>query len=501
MFSALLTVSLSIVAGASLAFFGLAERRRLASSIDSFALIASLAVVLGHLLPHAIASIGLFALLPFALALFIPALLERAVDRADHAAGHGAALELSYIGLLAHQFGDGLGLGVFSSGPHEGHLHLDLMLGVGAHTIPIATLMTSAFLRQRGARSAALRAAGLIAAGVLGVALASRIPGELLNHADPWISAAVGGLLLHIVLHDPESPNERQRPSRFAELLALSFGIALLFLGGGYDHSHGIEGATGSSIGPNMLELLGTIGGPLTLGFIALYALERLLPSRVEAIKDALSGVVLPAKSLFLTGITLAAILEPLAFLALTVAFLLSVRLGRTLELRELRHRGAAADRGLAAQLAIGILLASYLSLAELGPLPPFVLMGALALALPRRPLLLLPIGVALAANQDGGTLGPLALGFALNLAIDLPALFRARSPRLVFGFFLILFLIQLAALGGPALILDPPALPIAIERSFSAVLLALFFASLVRNGTRALLTELVQTPRAPERR
>lgn len=496
MLSAILTVTLSIIAGASLAFFGLAERRRIATSIDAFALIASLAVVLGHLLPHAITAIGLLAFIPFFLALALPALLERAIEQGEHPARHGAALELSYLGLLFHQFGDGLGLGVFSSGPHEGHLHLDLMLGVGAHTVPIATLMTSAFLRERGARSAAFRAAGLILSGALGVTLARRIPGELLVQADPWISAAVGGLLLHIVMDDPESGEQRQRPSRPAEALALTFGFALLFFGGGYDHTHGTEPADDASIGLGMLEILRIIAVPISLGLAMIFTLPRLMRERVEAIKRALERASLPPLGVFMTAIILAALLDPLAFVYLGVAIAIAAQLAATLRLRPL-GKHPATEGGIAAQLTIGVLIGTYLKLAGSGGLSDFLILGAIALAAPRSPLLILPIGLALGFSDHNGALGPLALGLALTLSIDAPALIRARSPRLVLALFFTLLSVQLTRLGGAALTLNPPELPLALERAAAALLVALFFVSLLRGGTRALIGEILN--RRPE--
>lgn len=519
MLPAILTVSLSIMAGACLAFFGIAERRRLAASIDSFALIACLAVVLGHLLPHSIASLGLVALMPFALALGLPALLEWTLERrASHsghgAAGHGAALELSYLGLLVHQFGDGLGLGVFSSGEHEGHLHLDLLVGIGAHTVPIATLMTRAFLRQRGPRAATFRALGLIIAGVLGVAFAHRLPADLLSHADPWLTAAIGGLLLHIVVHDPRSPEERLRPSRLAELFALLFGLALLFLGGGYDHAHAAEPAGGSSIGGAVLEILGVISAPLLIGLVALFALRRLFPERAESLGGALERSSLPSKSLFLCAIALAALLEPLAWLILAAALAAAARLATPLGLRP---EGGHLERGVAVQLALGVLIATYLTLAAASApsqqlsseLTPWMLIGAIALAFPRAPLLILPIGLALSVisgaegalgastnTEAASALGPLVFGLALTLSIDAPALLRARSPRLIFGFFYALLLGQLAALGGAAFALRPSALSDELERILAGALLALFFLYLLRAGTRALISELFgETP------
>src|SRR5690606_12858090 len=118
---ALLTVLLSVSAGAGLAFLGGRDRRHLARVVDSFSLVACLVVVLVHLLPHALSRVGLVGLVPFAAALLIPLYFERwAHQRSGGHGAHGrAALEIGYAGLLLHQVGDGLGLGTFASGAHE----------------------------------------------------------------------------------------------------------------------------------------------------------------------------------------------------------------------------------------------------------------------------------------------------------------------------------------------------------------------------------------------
>ena len=62
----------SVVLGAAL---GLGGRRGSVSAISTFAMIAALAVVVTHLLPDALADLGLWALLIFAVSLLTPSLL------------------------------------------------------------------------------------------------------------------------------------------------------------------------------------------------------------------------------------------------------------------------------------------------------------------------------------------------------------------------------------------------------------------------------------------
>lgn len=275
MILALLTVLLSVSAGAGLAFLGGRDRRHLARIVDSFSLVACIVVVVAHLLPHAISRVGLSALLPFAGALLIPLYFERwAHHRAGEHAHHGrAALEIGYAGLLLHQVGDGLGLGTFASGAHEGHDHLELAMAIFAHTVPVAAVVTLAFLRSMGSRSALVRAAGLAGAGVLGVALAGGTPSSFLAVAEPWVTAVVAGLLLHVITHDFRPEGGRGASARLAELVALVLGAGLLFIGEG-DHAHGEVASFRDELVEALSELALTVA-PATLAGLALGAAAR----------------------------------------------------------------------------------------------------------------------------------------------------------------------------------------------------------------------------------
>ena len=253
----------------------------------SFALLTSVAVVLGQLLPDALSSLGLPAFITFLAAFGAPRFLEWARARLfgaeaaefehaghhhahptpghdhghqhDHGHGHGTGhgahgdghrqdaapcsdlgLELGYGALLLHKIGDGVGLALFSGPAHAGHGHYDVLLAIAGHSVPVTALVVTAFRARRGARQGLLRGVGLLFATLIGVAIPATMSPTVLHELEPWLTAAVSGLLLHVVTHG-WAPNEAPTAlGRLMDLLALASAALLLLLGGG-GHHHGHE--------------------------------------------------------------------------------------------------------------------------------------------------------------------------------------------------------------------------------------------------------------------
>lgn len=238
----------SIAAGIAL---GLGGRRGALGALSTFAIVAALAVVLLQLLPDAIAGAGWPALVVLAAGVALPRLLEAGIVRLAHGARPSIALELSYAALLLHQVGDGLGLGTYASAAHEGHSHLDILLAISAHTVPLVALLTTAYARRASASVAIVRGAGLAVGQLTGVGIAALAPSVAFGAVEPWVTAAIAGLLVHVVTHDWQL--EREAPtalSRTLTLVAVGAGTLLAFAGG-HDHDHG-----GAAIRARMLDAL-----------------------------------------------------------------------------------------------------------------------------------------------------------------------------------------------------------------------------------------------------
>jgi ZIP family zinc transporter len=206
------------------------------SAIRSFAVVAAAAIALLHLLPEAIAGAGWGALGAAFVGAFGPMLLERMIpSQHDHA--HEApttALAMGYAAVVAHQAGEGAAL---ASLAQTGALSVGIVLAVAAHTVPLAMVVGIRVLEARGEqehghrRAISLALAGVIAATAVGAAAGSLLGGARLTAVQPWLLAAVAGLLLHALSHDALAAPSTSAKARAGDMLAGWAGLALAIAG------------------------------------------------------------------------------------------------------------------------------------------------------------------------------------------------------------------------------------------------------------------------------
>lgn len=184
------------------------KESRIGPGVRLVALVAALSVIGAHLLPEAFHSVGWIALLWLAAGAALPSLLHvgvRAVFRnRTIEARKGAeltALELGYVGLVIHRFGDGLSMGAVEHATASKWAELIVLLALAAHIVPVTTIMLFAIRDLRGIRSAVVRGFGLLVATLAGVVFVSAL-GASSEEPLPWVSALVAGLLLHVVSHE-----------------------------------------------------------------------------------------------------------------------------------------------------------------------------------------------------------------------------------------------------------------------------------------------------------
>lgn len=164
-----------------------------------------------HLLPDSVRALSWVAALPFAAGLIAPTLVERLTGldgehehgtahhiHHDHAEeqGHGS-LTLGLVGLGLHQVFDGLQIGLVHDvlGPQA-------TLAIAFHGAPLVAAFALTCRSVAGTRYALARGALLVGLTALGILLAGLVPEGAVEPFEPWLGAFVGGVLLHVVVHD-----------------------------------------------------------------------------------------------------------------------------------------------------------------------------------------------------------------------------------------------------------------------------------------------------------
>lgn len=336
---ALSVIWLSVILGASL---GLWQRitMRATGPIRTFAVVAATLVVGMSLLPHALESEGLWGLVAAAGGLAVIPALERLIKLTFRTVNTGGLrLEVGFLGLSVHRFGDGVVMAV------DGHGH-DVLWAVAAHEVPIVALVTLAYAR-RGLSEALIRAALLGVASSLGYWFVGVVP-ETRHDLHGWADALAAGILIHIVADAGFAEELQTARERTFDVLAGLLGMLLVVV-------PSAEHAATPGLGDHLLsQALATVPW-LGAGSIASAALSA------QGLRWARSSSALPA--------WLLALAAALGFESLVLAaHLLGWRLA-------LAWLSGASVLGAAAVLTLGRLGARADLLhgrdAELTPAPP----------------------------------------------------------------------------------------------------------------------------------
>jgi hypothetical protein len=263
---AILITLASVVLGTALALMP-SVRQAWMGPLRTFALMAALTVVVMHLLPMALAQIGGWAVLVFCLGLVAPEALGKlgeTVWRARHHAPSGPqnaelrrvmALEATYFGLLLHRVGDGVGLGAFTGEIYGSAASAGVMTAMSAHAVPVVAIMVLAFDSVQGRGSALARALGLWMASIAGVWFSHSLPQAAFAEASAYISAFVGGTLLHVVTHDLTADLPKTHPQRGLDLVAMALGGYLTMIGHEtHTHGGGAHGGGAEDVTEHMLD-------------------------------------------------------------------------------------------------------------------------------------------------------------------------------------------------------------------------------------------------------
>ncbi len=206
------------------------------SMVRTFAVVAAASIALLHLLPEAIAAAGWGALAAAFLGATVPIALERAIP-SQHAHTHEApttALAMGYAAVVAHQAGEGAAL---ASLAETGALSAAIVLAIAAHTVPLSMVVGIRVLEVRGnridgnGRAIVLALLGVASATACGAVAGSLLGAARLAAVQPWLLAAVAGLLLHALSHDALAAPSVSLPARAGDTLAGWAGLALAAVG------------------------------------------------------------------------------------------------------------------------------------------------------------------------------------------------------------------------------------------------------------------------------
>ncbi|MBK8234567.1 MAG: permease [Deltaproteobacteria bacterium] len=274
-------------------------------ALRTFAITAVATLAALQLLPEAVEQLGAVALLLFVGALALPpafaALLRRRLRRGSGAAvtAHGVGEELGYLGFVAHQFVEGLALGTYTGPLHADHDHVELVLAVAAHTVPLTALFIGTVLARRGRPPALRRVLALVLASALGFAIAGWVSTRVTATVAPVLAALVAGFLSHVLLHHDLAPPRRTVSVRVLDVIAVAIGVALPLFS---VHSHDPGGGVHVRLQHAWLELALETAPMLLLGLV-LGAVLQLTGSRIPArwlnrgtpLRQAIRGVAVGA--------------------------------------------------------------------------------------------------------------------------------------------------------------------------------------------------------------
>ena len=302
---AVLITFTSVVVGTALALLP-KTREPWMGPVRTFALTAAFSVVVVHLLPNALLSVGALGLLIFVAGLASPELLGKAGEafwtarksskRGESGSDHrrNVALEASYVGLLLHQVGDGVGLGAFTGEMNAVSGSAGVVVAIAAHSVPVVAIMVLSFDSVHGRGSALSRAVGLALASIIGVWISGNVPHDSVAEASAYISAFVAGTLLHVVMHDLAVDLPRTFVTRWLDLLAAALGIYVSLLGGHSHHHEHLE----SDGTPQLIDALSSLlvrAGPLFVVGLALSALLAAIWPRIPERWFARRGILFDA--------------------------------------------------------------------------------------------------------------------------------------------------------------------------------------------------------------
>jgi hypothetical protein len=368
---ALFVAILSVLLGAALSFVPSTSRAVL-GYMRTFATMAAVAVVVTHLLPEALRELGPLSILLFLAGWFAPALAHFIGQRSTTGSTQHAVLEAGYWGLVVHHIADGIGLGAYTRLPAEQGSHLDVIVALAAHTVPLIAVVSLAYRTTFGARSAVLRSLGLAVASVVGIGLSNLAAASTIERFAPIIAAVAAGLLLHVVTHDLTEDPAHGPLARSLDLIVAGLGVTVSLLGVWHSTEPGTR-----EFGHGLLQLTERTSLVILVALLAAAFSLRAPDRRSRWAQAALPAGILGAESVLLSIALLGFVTAGLRLLvtSLAVAFLIQPKSQATeSEPAPRQHWRARASEALESSgpwLILGLLIGALLTSVPISALHP----------------------------------------------------------------------------------------------------------------------------------
>ncbi len=229
--------------------------------LDGFVFASITGIVLFHILPEAISALGWVSILIGAAGLFTPNLIEKA-SAFRKIPAHSAIL-LALLAIMIHTWLDGVAMGAAKSVEGSSALSIAIIL----HRLPVGVGLWWLIRPRWGKRGAWIVIAILSISTVTGFLFAPLFKTYVQDSILIGLQTFVAGSLFHVVLHDAFDSNESGPSARWAEIVGVILGAAVIVSIPFFDphvHSHSDNTA---HYGDTFLHLVIESAPALLLGY------------------------------------------------------------------------------------------------------------------------------------------------------------------------------------------------------------------------------------------
>ncbi|MGB1299511.1 MAG: permease [Psychrobium sp.] len=276
------------------------KNNKMLDLFDGFIFVVIGGLVIFHILPESIETVGLWSILFVGLGLIGPSLAEQLFHKAA-AITHKSTLILGVTGLVIHSLTDGAAI---VDDPNFDQL--TLIIAVIAHRLPVG-LTVWWLLRPHFGKGVALAVLGLMAVGTgLGSMVGEQVLPQLNQQTIALIESFIAGSVLHVVFHRPyaehhhDESNTETHFDGLGSLLGVICLVTILMTGHEHDNVEAHQQL-------DLLVELALMLSPFLLAAYFLSSLTKLLfsdshaininterPTKSQTLRGALLGLPLP---------------------------------------------------------------------------------------------------------------------------------------------------------------------------------------------------------------